>query len=161
MNMQLTFVQVEPAMEMVQMAEDMLKNYGWMSKEVERLTVELRSAGEGMGASDDPNANIRAQGTNSDKTGNEVVRRDRSWKRLEKMRKKVGLFEAAMETISDEQELTMLDYLLDGETVTKIACRLEVSRQRAHEVKRKLVRKLAWAMYDKQLPTRPTVGEVA
>jgi hypothetical protein len=102
MAQQLTFVDVEPAMEMVQLAEEMLKNYCWMINEVVRLKECLQDAGEGTVASyGDPNAGIRAMYKNSDKTGREVARRDRKWQRYEQMKKKIELFDAAMETITD------------------------------------------------------------
>lgn len=146
---QLTFTQVEPAMEMVQLAEEMLKDYRWMPQEIARLRDELSDAGIGMtGASADENSGIRAQYKNSDKVGNEVVRRDRRWKRLQEMERKGKLFEAAMETIGDLKHQTMLDYLLDGTTITDIARKMGKSRTWAHREKDKIVRKLAWAMFE-------------
>jgi hypothetical protein len=132
---QLTFVDVEPAMEMVQMAEEMLKNYGWMIKEVVRLKECLQDAGEGTVASyGDSNAGIRAQYKNRDKTGSEVTRRDRKWQRYEQMKKKISLLDAAMATIIDDQELLVLDLLIEGKTMLMVAAVMEVSRQRAHRV---------------------------
>lgn len=146
---QMSFTDVEPAMEMVQLADYMLKNYNWMVKEVERLSSVLADAGEGAVGATDVNSGIRAQYKNSDKVGGEVVRRDRKWQRLMEMQEKVTKFERAMETIDDLRDKTMMEYMLEGKTVTLIAdAVLEISRRQAQEVKRRLVRKLAWGMLD-------------
>ncbi|WP_157729541.1 hypothetical protein [Tumebacillus algifaecis] len=157
---QLSFVQVEPAMEMVQLAEKMLKDYARMKKQIKILRGDLASIGDGVvGAAGDVNSSIRAQYKNSDKVGGEAVRRDKKRHRLALMERNCAQFEAAMAAVTDWQQDTMLEWLLDGETVTKIAYRLDLSRRQATSIKRNLVDKLAWAMQDHlQVQTKQEVA---
>lgn len=158
---QLTFTQVEPAMKMVQLAEEMLKDYRWMPDEIKRVRADLEKDVDGFnGASDDDNAGIRAQYKNSDKVGNLVAKRERRWNRLQEMERKVMMFEHAVGTITDVKHATMLDYLLDGTAITHVAGKMKKSRTWAHREKDKLVRKLAWAMYEKD-PDRDPANEAA
>lgn len=156
MEQQLTFGLAEPAMEMVQLAESMLRDHHWMSKRVNELRVDLGDAGQGMGASGDENSGIRAQYMNSDKVGNEVVRRDRSHRQLKEMSWKVDLFYAGvkkveedlMAAVNKDRELTVLDMLVNGDSVTAIAVVIKKSRRHTQDLKALLIRKVAWAMHE-------------
>lgn len=147
---QLTFAGMELAMEAIQKAEETIKDYLFMTKEIVRLRGMLEDAGEGtVVAYSDPNAGIRAYGKNSDKTGGEVVRRDRHWQRLNRLQKRVAQVEAFLDGLTNDKEIAMMELLLEGEYVKSIATEMGISRQRAHEIKNLLVRKLAWVLFEK------------
>lgn len=144
---QLTWTDLEPAMEYVQRTEEELRDYYFMQREIERLKSYLQDAGEGTVGSYEENAGIRAIGKNSDKTFNEVARRERKWKRLKKLESIVERIDRAAEKITDEKEVAVLEALMDGERNNVIARHLGVSRERYYEIKRNVIKKMAWLMF--------------
>lgn len=151
MATQLTFLDMEPAMEAIQYVEDMLRrDYQEMLVDIAALEKELSEAGEGVvGSYGDPNAGIRAAFKNSDKTGAEVARREKKWRRLEQMRESIAEFDAAIEALFDRRERTLALLLaVDGLTVKDAARSMRLCRQRVHEIKNSMVRKLAWHIID-------------
>lgn len=146
---QQVLIAMEPAMEHLQKTLDAIQNYRFWKREIDRLREVLGDAGNGAGGSGgDPNAYIRSQNKNSDKTVNEVIHRDRDWKRLRKFEESVARFDRARETITDDKESVMLQLLLDKFPVNEIALHIDVSRQKAHEIKNTLIKRLAFAMYE-------------
>lgn len=134
--------------EMMERTEETIKDFHFYKKEIARLRTKLSDAGTGgVGAYGDPSSVFRAKYAVGDRTGGEVVHREREWKRLCKFEDLVRRFEEAMESLDDEKEYTMLCCLLDHQSVTEIARHLCTSRQRAHEIKSSLIQKLANVLY--------------
>ncbi|GED71193.1 hypothetical protein BRE01_48950 [Brevibacillus reuszeri] len=145
---QIAFMDLEPAMEWVQRTEEELRDYHFMLREIDRLQGYLEDAGEGtVGAYGIDASMPKGKGKNGDKTHAEVVRRERKWKRLEKLQDAVERIERAAESITDEKEKTVLDAIMDGEKNNFIARQIGVSRQRYYEIKRSVIIQMAWLMY--------------
>jgi hypothetical protein len=145
---QLAFTDLQPAIELVQRTEEELRDYHFMVREIERIKSYLEDAGEGMIGQYGIDASLpRAIGVNGDKTQSEVIRRERKWRRLQRLQDTVDRIERAMATITDDKELAVLEGLMDGEKNNFIARHIGVSRQRYYEIKRIVITKMAWAMY--------------
>jgi len=152
---QLALFDLEPAIEVIQKVEEELKDYHWMVKEVDRLRKYLAGAGEGLTRQYGiDSAMPKAKGGASDPVNREIERRWRQWNRLEKLEEKLKKIETATDAISDEKEKTVLECILDGERMNIIAKHVGVSRQRLNEIKRGLVKKLAWEMFGDELKVR-------
>lgn len=135
-------------LDLVQRAEDEIRDYQYMQIEVSRIQRYLRDAGEGMVAQYGLEAAMpKGQGRNADRTQAEVARRERKWKRLQNLQEKIERINEAVETIADEQERLVLEALLDGDKNTMIAKEIGVSRQRYYEIKRSAISKMARSMY--------------
>ncbi|TCW39405.1 LuxR C-terminal-related transcriptional regulator [Laceyella sacchari] len=53
----------------------------------------------------------------------------------------------AAEKIEDEKERTVLECILDGERIGMIAHHVGLSWQKVNEIKRKILKKMAWEIY--------------
>jgi hypothetical protein len=149
---QLAIFDLEPAMEIVQKVEEDLKDYHWMVREIKRLYEALNDAGEKLVAQYGiESAMPKAKGGNSNPVEREASRRSREWQRLEKLQKKVMSIDAAVIKIEDDKERTVLECMLDGERMNMISKHVGVSRQRLNEIKRDLVKRLAWELYPEEL----------
>lgn len=149
---QIAFFDLEPALEVVQKVEEELKDYHWTLREIERLRSYLEEAGEGMCRQYGiDSAMPKPKGGNTDPVHREVQRRARQWQRLEKLEQKVKRIESAVEKIQDEKQRTVLECIMDGERMNIIAKHVGVSRQRLNEIKRELIKRLAWEMYGEEL----------
>lgn len=139
---------IEPAIEIVQKVEEELKDYHWMLKEINRLRNYLEEAGEDLSTRYGvENSLPKSKGKVTDKTNWEVQRRERQWNRLILLEQKVKKIDDAVEKITDDRERTVIECILDGERMNIIAKHVGVSRQLLHEIKRKLVKKIAMEIY--------------
>lgn len=144
---QCLFADLEPAYEALQVAEETIRSYTWLLVKVAEMENLMDDAGEGVvGNYGDPNAGIRAQYKNSDKTLAEVARRSREWARLERMRFKISVVESFVSSLTSERERLLLEDLMDGKKVKDAAANIGVSNTRAHEIKARLIRQLAWSL---------------
>jgi hypothetical protein len=145
---QLSFTDLEPAIEILQRTEDDIKDYRYILIEIDRIRRYLEDAGEGtVGQYGIEAGQPRGKGATSDKTHAEAVRRERKWRRLEKLQEAVERIHKAAETITDERERIVLEALLDGEKNYVIAKLLGLSQPRYYEIRRSVIIKMAWAMY--------------
>jgi hypothetical protein len=152
---QMAFLDLEPAMEIVQKTEEDLRDYHWLVKEIERLQEYLDNAIRSMGPGNrliaqygDEAGMPRGQGV---KPSMAEERFERQWQRLEKLKEKVKKIDAAAEQIDDMQERAILECILDGERMNVVARHIGVSRQRLYEIRRIIVKKMAWVLYEDEL----------
>lgn len=154
---QLAFEGMEPAMEWVQKTEELIGEYRHMITRVAWLRQELHRAIEGNAL---PASSLVAQygveatlpkGQGLKLTSLNIPEEvyERKVKRLQELQNKIESVDMAANTITDPQEKSVLEWLLDGEKMTLIATAIGVSRQRLYEIKRNIVIKLAWAMFGK------------
>jgi hypothetical protein len=155
---QLAFTDLEPAIEIVQKTEEDLRSYHWMGKEIERLSKSLDKAIQSFGPSSrltafygDDAAMIKGQGMKLSTMSISEERYERQWQRLEKLKDKVHKINQAAEQIVDDKERTVLECILDGERMNMIARHVGISRQYLNEIKRLLVKKIAWVLYEDEL----------
>jgi hypothetical protein len=155
---QVTFTDLEPAIEIVQKTEEDLRDYHWIVKEIERLQDYLNKAVQSFG----PGSRLvtlygleatlpNGKGLNIDKNSITEERYERQWKRLEKLKEKVKKIDSAAKQIVDEKERTVLECILDGVRMNIVARHVGISRTRLNEIKRLIVKKMAWVLYEEEL----------
>lgn len=150
-NGQLALTDLEPALEWLQKTEEEIRDYSFSVREIERIKGYLQDAGEGtVGAYGIDAGQPKGQGSTSDKTHREVVKRERHWKRLKTLEESVRRVERAMETITNEKERSVLECIMDGVRINLIARHLGVSRTYLNKIWRELIKKMAWAMYGEE-----------
>jgi hypothetical protein len=155
---QLSFTDLEPAIEIVQKTEEDLRDYHWIVKEIERLQEYLDKAVRSFG----PGSRLvtkygleaslpKGQGLNIEKNSITEERFERQWQRLEKLKEKVKKIDSAAQQIVDEKERTVLECILDGVRMNMVARHVDISRTRLNEIKRLIVKKMAWVLYEDEL----------
>lgn len=156
---QLALFDLEPAIEIVQKVEEELKDYHWLTREVDRLQQYLNNAiriegyGGGSGVSQyGIEASLpKGNGYKPSYLTIPEEKFEREVGRLKKLEEKVRRIDAAASKIEDEKERTVLECILDGVRMNMIAKHVGVSRQRLNEIKRSLVKRLAWEIYGDEL----------
>lgn len=130
-------------MQMEQVEEE-LKDYPWMVREIARLRETLEQAGSGMtGTYGLDGAMPKGKGKHADAVLREAERREKHWTRLEQLEAKVRRINKAAERLSDERQRTIMECMMEGQRMNRIAQHIGVSRQRLHELKLELMRRLA------------------
>lgn len=156
---QLAFLSLEPAMEIVQKVEEEIKGYRWMVKEVERLRKEIDKAiisnpaiqaklvatyGEAAGMPSGKGLRLSTLTTSEERYEKQVER----MKSLENKVRQINDFAIGL---GDSKHRTVLECMLDGMRMNRIALHVGVSRQRLNEIKREIVNRLAVTMYGDEL----------
>lgn len=156
---QLAFLNLEPALEIVQKVEEEIKGYRWMVKEVERLRKEIDKAiisnpaiqaklvatyGEAAGMPSGKGLRLSTLTTTEERYEKQVER----MKSLENKVRQINDFAIGL---GDSKHRTVLECMLDGMRMNRIALHVGVSRQRLNEIKREIVNQLAVAMYGDEL----------
>lgn len=148
---QMSFTDIEPAVELVQLVIGDLRDYHWKKREVDRLTLELSHIGSNTVAQSGPESSLpKPKGITSDPVQKEVIRRDPRWKSLNRHIPTVKRIENGMKRITDDKELTILEMILEGKRKKEIAKRLGISRQTYNELQNKIIQTLAWAIHDQE-----------
>jgi hypothetical protein len=155
---QLAFTDLEPAIEIVQKTEEDLHSYHWMLREIERLKKELNEAIQAFGPSSrltavygDEAGMPKGQGLRLSTMSISEKRFDRQWQRLKKLELKVEKINQAADQITDDKERTVLECILDGVRMNMVARHVGISRTRLNEIKRLIVKKMAWVLYEDEL----------
>lgn len=156
---QLAWLDLKPAMEIVQNVDEDLKNYHWITSEIIRLENSIWKkeqlqgsfGGGSLTAQYGLEATLpKAQGTRI-LTDFEVNEIEKMVKRKQKLESRVYRIEKASIKIKDEKERTLLDCILDGMRMKDIAIHFGISRTRLNEIKISLVNTLAWEIYEYDL----------
>lgn len=123
--------------------ERALKDYHWMIKEVERLRKLLGQAGESLCQQYGIESALpKPQGSNTDKVFNEVARRERSWRHLERLLRKVAFIESRIHLITDDKERTVLHCMLDGMSNVSIAHHMNMAEKQVYKMREKIAGKM-------------------
>lgn len=124
--------------------ESALRNYYWMVKEIARLRAILEDAGENIVRQLDEDADMpKPKGKVSDPVYLETVRREKHWRRIEKLERKVKFIQENIDCITDDRERTVLDCMLDGMTLVAIALHLGTSEKQVRRIKDSIVDRIA------------------
>jgi hypothetical protein len=155
---QLAFTDLEPAIEIVQKTEEDLHSYHWMLREIERLKKELNEAIQALGPSSrltavygDEAGMPKGQGLKLSTMSISEKRFERQWQRFKKLEQKVERINQAADQITDDKERTVLECILDGVRMNMVARHVGISRTRLNEIKRLIVKKMAWVLYEDEL----------
>ena len=132
-----------------QEVEQILKDYHWMVREIERIRKYLAGAGERVVVNYESLDMPKPQGGVRDPVHAEVARREKQWRRVAKLEEKVMFIQDRIDLITDERERTVLDCMLDGMSFTAIAYHMRLSKTHVNRIKDDLVQKF----YDSQKVT--------
>lgn len=119
---------------------NILKDYHWLVKEIERLRRDLNIT-ESVGVasySDEPKGGSGP----SNPVAAEVQRREKKRDRLDKYTARVNYINEKSQNITDERERVILDCLLDGMRMSEVAKHLGISRHTANQIRDIIVVKL-------------------
>ncbi|CEH29406.1 hypothetical protein [Aneurinibacillus migulanus] len=155
---QIAWIDLEPAMEYIEKTWEDLTGYHWMIKEIERLKRDLDkvtiTAPEGSALV----AQYGIEATLPKGKGKKVaylsVSEERYEKKLQRMKhleEKVRRIQEAADKITCEKERAVIECILDGERMNFIARHVGISRQYLNEIRRKLIKKMAWELYSDEL----------
>lgn len=150
---QLAFTSLEPALELLHVAQEALDGYAWM---VSRIDVYREYDGR---YTEDAAASIarygqesnlpKAQGTTSDPTFQAAKKNLRLWERMKRYERTVKMVEEFAESYTlSEKEQIVLEGIMDGEKMINVAKEAGISRSRAQELKNEVVKKFAWWIHD-------------
>lgn len=123
--------------------ESILKDYHWMMNSIKILRDSMNDAGEGLTAQYGDLAGMtKAQGTTSDPVYRECVRRERRYSVILKYEEKIGLIQDRMHLITDDREIEVLHWLLEGKSYRWIARHLGLSHTHIGRIKDTIVKKM-------------------
>jgi|GEM_PF-1288178 len=150
---------LEPIMQYVQQVDTELRDFSWTVREIRRLEEVLEKAAMEIGP-----LNIRlvaqygieaalpkGKGAKVGELSLSEMQYERTAKRLVELKQRVEAFTQATDKIMEERERTVLDCLMTGERMNDIARHIGVSRQRLHEIRQTVIRKLTLDIYRQYL----------
>ena len=156
---QLAFINLEPALEVVQKVEEEIKDYHWMVKEIDRLRNEIHKA-----IISNPAIQQKLVATYGDAAGMPsgkglqlstlIIPEERYEKQIARVKRldnKVRQINDFAIGLGDNKHRTVLECMMDGMRKNSIARHVGVSRQRLNEIKRDIVNQLARALYGDEL----------
>lgn len=125
--------------------EQILKDYHWMINEIKRQRKML---------SDEVNGNFTAQygieaslpkgkGQNGDPIFQEVVRREKKSKWIERLEQKVLYIQSRVDRITDERERAVLECILDGMSMKAISRHMGLSTRHIQRIKNSIVTQMS------------------
>jgi DNA-binding CsgD family transcriptional regulator len=125
--------------------ESILKDYHWMMNSIKILRDSMKDAGEGLTAQygDDAAGMPKAQGTTSDPVYRECVRRERRLSVIHKYEAKISLIQDRMHLITDDREIEVLHWLLEGKSYRWIAMHMGLSHTHIGRIKNLIVKKMS------------------
>lgn len=123
---------------------DILKDYFWMIREIQRIDRELSETDFNGAAQYGIDATMpRPQGVVGKALENEAMRRVQKSQRLQKYIRDVNFINQNRHKIKGNREEVVLDCLLDGLSLTAIAKHLGMGRTRVTEIRNNIVDELA------------------
>lgn len=155
---QLAWFDLEPAMEYVEKTWEDLTGYHWMVKEIKRIRERLDKVTMVAPEGSSLVAQYGIESVLPKGKGKKVAylsiseeRYEKELQRMKRLEAKVKRIEEAVEKITDEKERAVLSCILDGERMNFIARHVGISRQYLNEIRRKLIKKMAWELYSDEL----------
>ncbi|ERI08948.1 LuxR C-terminal-related transcriptional regulator [Aneurinibacillus aneurinilyticus] len=159
---QIAFTSLEPALELLHVAQDELDGYYWMTQQIKKLQEKIQAGintTNGLAAGTAQygiEATLpKAKGGNSDPVFRAARNNLKAWERLngrlKRFENKVKRVDAFAEKNNlSEKEQIVLEGIMDGQKMKDIAKEVGVSRTRAQELKLEVVKNLAWVIYDEE-----------
>lgn len=124
--------------------EQILKDYHWMINSIKIMRDSLKHAGEGITAQyGDESALPKPKGLTGDPIYREYLRREKRWKKIEEYEWKVQEIQERIHLITDERELEVLHWLLEGKSYRWIAMHMGLSHSHIRRLKDSIVGQLA------------------
>jgi uncharacterized protein YerC len=124
--------------------ESILKDYHWMMNSIKVLRDSMKDAGEGLTAQyGDTSGMPKAQGTKSDPVYREIVRRERRYSVIHKYEAKISVIQNRMHLITDDREIEVLHWLLEGKSYRWVAIHMGLSHTHIGRIKDSIVKKMS------------------
>jgi uncharacterized protein YerC len=124
--------------------ESILKDYHWMMNSIKILRDSMKDGGEGLTAQYGEVAGMpKPKGTKSDPIYREIVRRERRYSVIHKYEAKISVIQDRMHLITDDREIEVLHWLLEGKSYRWIALHMGLSHTHIGRIKDSIVRKMS------------------
>lgn len=124
--------------------ENILKDYHWMLKSIKKMRESLNDAGESITARYGIEASMPKQkGKTGDPVFGEVVRRNKYHKRIEEYEEKVKMIQERIHLITDNREVEVLNWLLEGKSYRWIAGHMGLSETHIRRIKDSIAEKMS------------------
>lgn len=124
--------------------ETILKDYHWMINSIKVMRQSLASAGEGLTAQyGDESSLPKPKGTTSDPVYSEVIRRSKHWKKVKGYEDKVKVIQERIHMITDNREMEVLHWLLEGKSYRWIGAHMGLSFSHIKRIRDSIVGQLA------------------
>lgn len=123
--------------------EDILKNYAWMMNSIKILYDTMKDAGEGLTAQYGIESSMaKGKGTTGDPIYRETLRREKRRNKLNEYKNKVLMIQERIHVITDERELEILHWLLEGKSYRWIALHMGHSHSHIQRLRISIVDQL-------------------
>ncbi|MBT2688272.1 DNA-binding response regulator [Bacillus sp. ISL-47] len=124
--------------------ESILKDYHWMMNSIKILRDSMKDAGEELTAQYGDEAGMpKAKGSTSDPVYRECVRRERRHSVIHKYEAKISVIQDRMHLITDDREVEVLYWLLEGKSYRWIAMHMGLSHTHIGRIKDSIVKKMS------------------
>lgn len=117
-----------------------LRDYNWIINEIKRQRKLLGDVSGNFSAKYGIEASLpKAHGQNGDPIFQEVVRREKKSKWIERLEKKVLYIQSRIDRITDERERAVLECILDGMSMQAISRHMGLSTRHIQRIKNSIV----------------------
>lgn len=141
-------LKLDAIMEAMQQVEQDLRDYKWMSEKVAEYSARNHDDEIGVGISQyGVEAALPKANSISDPTAREAQRILREQQRIKRYDEKLRKIDQAVAEIKDERERAVAEAIMDGDRLYMIAQQINVSRTTAYELRKSVIRKLAFSLY--------------
>jgi hypothetical protein len=124
--------------------ESILKDYHWMMNSIKILRDSMKDAGEELTAQYGDEAGMpKAKGSTSDPVYRECVRREKRYSVIHKYETKISIIQDRMHLITDDREIEVLYWLLEGKSYRRIAMHMGLSHTHIGRIKDSIVKKMS------------------
>lgn len=136
--------------------ENILKDYHWMLKSIKKMRESLNDTGESITARYGIEASMPKQkGKTGDPVFGEVVRRSKYHKRIEEYEEKVKMIQDRIYLVTDDREVEVLNWLLEGKSYSWIARHMGLSERHIRRIKDSIVEIMSEMPRMPNLPKKP------
>ncbi|MCP3741447.1 DNA-binding response regulator [Rossellomorea sp. BNER] len=123
--------------------ERIIKDYHWMMNSIKIMRESLEDAGEGITAQYGVISTMpKAKGTLGDPIYKEVLRREKRRNKLQEYIEKVLVIQERIHVITDEREIEVLHWLLEGKSYRWIGMHMGLSHSHIRRLKDSIVYQL-------------------
>jgi hypothetical protein len=123
---------------------NILKDYHWMIKSIKLLRSSMVSAGERVVRQYGPDSDMpKAQGGTSDPVFQEIVRREKRWKKIDEYEYRVSIIQQRLHVIREEREFEVLHWLLEGKSIRWISIHMGLSDRHIRRIRESIVAQMS------------------
>ncbi|WP_235924909.1 helix-turn-helix transcriptional regulator [Neobacillus sedimentimangrovi] len=120
-----------------------LKDYHWMLNSIKLLRESMAEAGEKIVRPYENSDMPKPKGSTSDPVYQEYIRREKRWKKIFEYEKKVRVIQERMHKITDDRELEVLHWLLEGKSFRWISLHMGLSHTHISRLRESIIEQMA------------------